>query len=466
MNERNEIIEGLEILDIADEGKAVARHNDMVVFVSGAVPGDIADVKITKRKRNFLEGKIEKLIKSSDNRTQPFCKHFGICGGCKWQHLSYEAQLNFKQKHVVDCIQRIAGINPDGIMHPILKCNEQKYYRNKLEFTFSDRRFLTDEDDFDAPKELNGLGFHVPGRFDKVLDINECFLQRHPSNAIRNEIRIFALKNNYEFFGLRKQNGFLRNIIIRTTQSELMLIIVFHHEDNEKRIALLDHISSAFPGITSLMYVINPKRNDIITDLEIMLYKGNPFITEHMEDLVFKVSPVSFFQTNSNQAYELYKMVREYAGLTGNETVYDLYTGTGTIANFIAGKSKKVIGIEYVQSAVEDAKENSKINGISNTDFFAGDMVKVLNDDFIKLHGAPDVVITDPPRMGMHKDVVMQLLKILPQRIVYVSCNPSTQARDIEILKEKYDLVKFCPVDMFPHTQHVENVTLLEKIKS
>jgi 23S rRNA (uracil1939-C5)-methyltransferase len=459
-----EIIENLVITDIADEGKAIARYNDMVVFVSGAVPGDIADIKITKRKRNFMEGKVERIVKDSEFRVLPFCKHFGICGGCKWQHLSYDAQLHFKQKHVEDCLQRIAGIETTGVLLPILKCADQQFYRNKLEYTFTDRRYLTAEDDFDAPKQLNGLGFHIPGRFDKVLDIEECYLQREPSNAIRLEIKKYALKNNLEFFDLRKQNGFLRNIIIRTTNDEVMLTIVFHYEEETKRIALLDHISSAFPEITSLMYVINPKRNDVISDLKVELYSGNPHIIEKMEDLNFKVSPVSFYQTNSLQAYELYKTVREYAGLKGTETIYDLYTGTGSIANFISRKAEKVIGIEYIESAVSDAKENSIINNINNTSFFSGDMVKVLNDQFVETHGKPDVIITDPPRNGMHKDVVLQLLKILPERIVYVSCNPSTQARDIELLKERYDTIKSQPVDMFPHTQHVENVVLLKRI--
>jgi 23S rRNA (uracil1939-C5)-methyltransferase len=463
MTALNEIIKNLEITDLADEGKSVARHEGLVVFVKGAVPGDIADVRITKRKKNFLEGKIENIIKPSDDRRKPFCRHFGICGGCKWQHLDYKAQLFFKQKQVEDSLSHIAGLDTAGIVLPIIGCDNPQYYRNKLEFTFSDRRFLTDEDDFDAPKELNGLGFHIPRRFDKVLDIHECYLQREPSNAIRNEIRSFALENKLEFFNLRQQQGFLRNIIIRSTRDELMLIVIFFHEDEIMRQAILDHISSSFPDITSLMYVINPKKNDTITDLKIELYKGNPFIIERMEELSFKVSPVSFFQTNSEQALRLYRTVREYAGLSGKETVYDLYTGTGSIANFIAAESGRVIGIEFLDSAIADARENSERNGIVNTSFYAGDMMKILNDAFVQTHGRPDVVITDPPRAGMHNDVVSQLLNILPEKIVYVSCNPSTQARDISILKEKYMLVKSQPVDMFPHTQHVENVALLEK---
>jgi 23S rRNA (uracil1939-C5)-methyltransferase len=457
------IIKNLEITDLADEGKAVGRHEGLVVFVSGAVPGDIADVRVIKKKKNFLEGKIENMIKPSDDRRQPFCRHFGICGGCKWQHLDYKAQLFFKQKQVEDSFNHIAGLDTAGIVLPILGCDSPQYYRNKLEFTFSDRRFLTDEDDFDAPKELNGLGFHIPRRFDKVLDIHECYLQRTPSNAIRNEIRKFALENKLEFFNLRLQQGFLRNVIIRSTRDEIMLIVIFFHEDEIMRKALLDHISSTFPEITSLMYVINPKKNDTITDLKVELYKGNPFIIERMEELSFKVSPVSFFQTNSEQALRLYRTVREYAGLNGTETVYDLYTGTGSIANFIAEKSGRVIGIEFVDSAIADARENSERNGIMNTSFYAGDMMKILNDAFVQTHGRPDLVISDPPRAGMHNDVIIQLLKILPEKIVYVSCNPSTQARDIGLLKDQYHLVKSQPVDMFPHTQHVENVALLEK---
>lgn len=461
MRNVSEIIERVAITDIADEGKAVARYEGVVMFVSGAVPGDVADVRIIKKKKNFLEGRVERIVNPSEYRTLPFCRHFGVCGGCKWQHLLYDAQLKFKQKHVEDCLMRIAGIDTKEILRPIIKSGKQKFYRNKLEFTFSNLRFFTDADVLGEEKEVRGLGFHIPGRFDKVLDIEECFLQREPSNRIRNEIREYALKNDYEFFDLRKQTGFLRNMIVRTTPDELMLIVVFHYEDEQKRIALLDHIVSCFPDITSLMYVINPKRNDIITDLKIELYKGKPFLTEKMEELNFKVSPVSFYQTNSDQAYELYKTVREYAGLTGHETVYDLYTGTGSIANFLASKAKKIIGIEYVKSAVEDASENSTINKIENTSFFSGEIEKVLNDGFVSVNGRPEVVVTDPPRSGMHKDVVKQILKVEPSRIVYVSCNPSTQARDIELLQEKYTVVQSQPVDMFPHTQHVENVALL-----
>jgi 23S rRNA (uracil1939-C5)-methyltransferase len=460
------ILEKLEIIDIADEGRSVARYNDLVVFVTGAVPGDIVDARITRSKRNFIEAKVVNIIKPSVDRILPFCKHFGICGGCKWQYLSYEKQLEYKQKQVNDCLQRIAKINIEGKLMPVKPSSKLTFYRNKLEYTFSCYRWLTD-DDMQFPEDgrnMNALGFHIPGKFDKVLDIESCYLQGEPSNAIRLSVRDFALKNNLDFFDLRKQTGFLRNIIIRTTiTGEVMVIVSFFRDDEEWRNALLEHISVSFPQVTSLMYVINDKCNDVITDLEIQCYKGNPFIIEEMGRLKFKIGPVSFFQTNSLQAYELYKVVADFAALKGDEVVYDLYSGTGTIANFIASTAKKVVGVEYVKSAVDDAFENSKINGITNTFFYAGDLAKVLNDSFVNENGMPDVIITDPPRNGMHKDVVMQLLSISPEKIIYVSCNPSTQARDIEMLSEKYTLVKAQPVDMFPQTHHIENVALLLK---
>jgi len=462
------ILENVEIIDIADEGKAVGRYDEMVVFVIGAVPGDIVDVKVTKSKRNYIEGKAINFHKYSDDRTIPFCRHFGTCGGCKWQYLNYEKQLYYKQKQVQDCLQRLAKVETEGILMPIRPSENIKYYRNKLEYTFSCYRWLTDED-MQEPSEdrnMNALGFHIPGRFDKVLDIEECFLQSEPSNAIRLSVKEFALKNNLEFFDLRKQTGFLRNIIIRTNLAgEVMIIVSFFHDDDTWRNAVLEHISENFPEVTSLMYVINDKCNDVITDMEIQCYKGNPYIMETMGTLKFKIGPVSFFQTNSLQGYELYKIVADFAALKGNEIVYDLYTGTGTIANFIAASAEKVVGVEYVPSAVADAFENSKINNISNTMFYAGDLAKVLNASFVAENGVPDVIITDPPRNGMHKDVVMQILEISPEKIVYVSCNPSTQARDIELLKGEYEMTRSQPVDMFPHTQHVENVVLLEKKK-
>jgi 23S rRNA (uracil1939-C5)-methyltransferase len=464
MKKQYGILEGLEMIDIADEGKSVARYQDLVVFVTGAVPGDIADVRIYKAKRKFLEGKAVHFHKFSEDRTEPFCQHFGICGGCKWQYLNYEKQLFYKQKHVQDCLERIAKINCSEILLPILPSEKTRYYRNKLEYTFSCYRWLTDDDMqmTSDGRNMNALGFHIPGKFDKVLDIEKCYLQEEPTNAIRNGLKEFALKNDFTFFDLRKQQGFLRNIIVRNTStSELMVIVSFFYENEEWRNLVMEYLALSFPQITSLMFVINPKCNDTISDLEIKCYKGNPFITEQMGNLKFKIGPVSFFQTNSNQAYELYRIVSDFAGLKGNEIVYDLYTGTGTIANFIAASAKKVVGIEYIKSAIDDAFENSHVNGISNTIFYDGDIAKILNAEFVDKNGKPDVVITDPPRNGMHKDVVMQLLEILPEKIVYVSCNPSTQARDIEMLAEKYSLIKSQPVDMFPHTQHVENVILL-----
>lgn len=457
-------LERLEIIDIADEGKSVAKYGDIVVFVTGAVPGDIVDAKVIKKRRNFLEAKVINFHKYSDDRIKPFCKHFGVCGGCKWQSLSYEKQLFYKQKQVQECLQRIAKIDVEGIILPIIPSANTNYYRNKLEYTFSCRRWLLDKDMqvADESRNMNGLGFHIPGMFDKVLDIETCYLQREPTNAIRLAVKEYALKNNLQFFDLRKQTGFLRNMIIRTTQAgEVMVIVSFFHDEKKLRDAILEYISNSFPEVTSLMYVINPKCNDVITDLEIQRYKGNPYIIETIGDLRFKIGPVSFFQSNTLQAYELYKTILDFAALSGNEIVYDLYTGTGTIANFVAASAQKVTGLEYIESAVSDAFENSRINGFSNTMFYAGDIAKVLNNTFVEANGIPDVVITDPPRSGMHKDVVQQLLEIHPQKIVYVSCNPSTQARDIALFSEKYDLVKSQPVDMFPHTHHIENVVLM-----
>lgn len=457
-------LERLEIIDIADEGKAVARYNDLVVFVTGAVPGDVADVKVTRAKKNFLEAKALNFHKYSEDRIQPFCKHFGICGGCKWQYLNYSRQLFYKQKHVQDCLQRIAKVDTGGILLPIKPSGNIKYYRNKLEYTFSCYRWLTDEDMKENPenRNMNGLGFHIQGMFDKVLDIETCYLQKEPSNSIRLAVKDFALQHNMTFFDLRKQSGFLRNMIIRTTLTgEVMVILSFFYDDKNWCNALLDHISNTFPEIASLMYVINPKCNDVIADLKIQPYKGDPYIIEKMGNLQFKIGPVSFFQTNSLQAFGLYKTVLDFAALSGNEIVYDLYTGTGTIANFVAASAQKVIGLEFIESAVSDAFENSRINGFSNNVFYAGDIAKVLNNAFVEANGLPDIVITDPPRSGMHKDVVNQLLEILPGKIIYVSCNPPTQARDIALLSEKYDLIKSQAVDMFPHTHHIENVVLM-----
>lgn len=465
--------ENVEIIDLVLDGKAVAKIKSaeqsdelLTIFVTKVVPGDIVDVQINKKKRNYREGYPVKFHKFSDDRIEPVCTHFGVCGGCTRQSLSYDKQLFYKQKQIEDTLTRIGKVELPEI-EQILPSPETEYYRNKLEYTFSNYRWLTDEDisSDNQPVDNRGLGFHIPGRFDKVLDIEECLLQTEPSNKIRLEIKDFAVKNDYDFFDLKKQEGFLRNLIIRTsTTGDLMVILSFFKENKEKREAILNMLSEKFPEINSLMYVINGKRNDTITDLKIENYKGNSFIFEQMENLKFKIGPKSFYQTNSKQAYNLYKKIREYAELTGNEVVYDLYTGTGTIANFVALESKQVIGIEYVPEAIEDAKVNSGINDISNTKFFAGDMKDVLTDEFIQTHGKPDIIILDPPRAGIHKDVVKTILNAEPEKIIYVSCNPATQARDIQLLCEKYQFTNVQPVDMFPHTYHTENIVVAKKI--
>lgn len=458
-----QIFQNVEITDISTEGKGIGRVNNIVCFIDFAVPGDVMDIEITKKKSNYREGKVIQYQKRSEKRTEPVCLHFGTCGGCKWQDMNYEAQLFYKQKYVIDAITRIGKISTQFL--PIIPSKNIFHYRNKLEFTFSHRRWLTHDEIKILPfgEDLGGaLGFHIPKLFDKVLDIEECHLQEEPSNAIRLEIKKYALENKLEFYDIRKQKGFLRNLIIRNTSSgQWMVVVVFFYEDKPAREKLLKHISEKFPQITSLQYVINPKANDSIFDLEVKTFSGNEFIEEQMEDMSFRISPKSFFQTNSLQAYELYKVTREFAELKGNETIYDLYTGTGTIANFIARKAKKVIGIEYIPEAIEDAKINSQINKITNTGFFAGDIKDTLNNEFVSTHGKPDVIITDPPRAGMHEDVVRKMLELLPEKIIYVSCNPSTQARDIAILNEKYFTEKIQPVDMFPHTAHVESVAKL-----
>lgn len=459
------VFENVAITDLAAEGKAIAKVDDVVVFVPYVVPGDVVDLQVTKRKRQYMEARATQFHEYSKNRVKAVCQHFGICGGCKWQILPYEEQLRYKQKQVVDNLTRIGKIELPEI-NPILGSAKTEFYRNKLEFTFSNKRWRTFEEmksekEFDT---MNAVGFHIPGMFDKVLDIEKCWLQDDISNQVRNEIRRYALEHNLTFFDLRNQEGFLRTLLIRTTSTgELMLIVVFFYEDKALREALLNHLSETFPQITSLLYVINSKANDTITDQEIHIFKGNECIYEEMEGLRFKIGAKSFYQTNSEQAYELYKVARNFAGLTGNELVYDLYTGTGTIANFVARKAKQVIGIEYVPEAIEDAKVNSNINGIENTLFYAGDMKDILNTEFIKQHGKPDVIITDPPRAGMHDDVIEAILFAAPQRIVYVSCNPATQARDLNLLDEAYKVTAVQPVDMFPHTHHVENVVLLER---
>lgn len=458
------LIEGVKITDIAAEGKSIARIDDMVVFIPYGAPGDIIDLKLDKKKKTFGEGHIEKLITPSPIRVEPFCEHFGVCGGCKWQHLPYLEQLTFKRQQVVDALERIAKVDLPHIKDT-LGSKETTHYRNKLEFTFSNKSWLTFEQ-MKSGKEFpnrNALGFHIPGAFDKVLDINKCWLQDDLSNEIRLFIKQYALDKGYTFYDIRNQEGFLRNIIIRITSTrEVMLIVVFGKEETEMIEDILSAIKIKFPQITSLLYVINKKVNDTIGDQEVLLYSGKDYIEEEMEGLKFRIGPKSFYQTNSNQAYELYKVARNMAGLTGNERVYDLYTGTGTIANFVAKMSKEVIGIEYVPEAIEDAKLNSNINGINNTKFFAGDMKDVLNRDFITEHGHPDVMIVDPPRAGMHTDVVDVIKEARPKRIVYVSCNPATQARDLALLDGLYKVFDVQPVDMFPHTHHVENVVGLD----
>lgn len=458
------ILENVLITGIAAEGKAIARVNDKVVFVPHVIPGDRVDLQVTKKKSAYLEARVVRFHEYSTDRIPAVCEHFGICGGCKWQVLPYNMQLQHKQQEVISNLTRIGKVELPPIS-PIIGSEKTEFYRNKLEFTFSNRRwFTTDEMNAVEKPEMNGVGFHIPGMFDKVLDIHKCWLQNDISNQIRNEIRTYALKNSLPFFDLRNQHGFLRTMIVRTTSTgELMLIVVFFEEREQERVALLKHIAAKFPEITSLLYIINAKANDTITDREVFVFKGEDAIYESMEGLRFKIGPKSFYQTNSEQAYELYKVARNFAQLTGNETVYDLYTGTGTIANFVAHQAKQVIGIEYVPEAIEDAKYNSALNKINNTLFYAGDMKDLLRQDFILEHGKPDVIITDPPRTGMHGDVIEAILYAAPKRIVYVSCNPATQARDLNLLDEAYKVTAVQPVDMFPHTHHVENVVLLEK---
>ncbi len=459
------ILENIVVSDVAAEGKAIAKNNDMVIFIPYVAPGDIIDVQLTRKKNSYAEGKAINIHTYSEERVNPICEHFGVCGGCKWQHLNYPSQLKYKQQQVTDNLTRIGKIElPET--SPILGSAQTTHYRNKLEFTFSNKRWMTEEEiksgtQFD---DMNALGFHIPTLFDKVLDIKKCWLQDDISNQIRLAVRDYATANNLPFFDLRNRDGFLRNMIIRTsTTGELMLIMVFFKELKDERERLLNHLLSLFPQISSLVYIINEKANDTITDQEVVLFHGNDYIFEQMEGLKFKIGPKSFYQTNSKQAYELYKVVRNFARLSGTELVYDLYTGTGTIANFVAGQAKQVIGIEYVPEAIEDAKINSDLNRIDNTIFYAGDMKNILNEDFINEHGHPDVIITDPPRAGMHTDVIDAMLFASPHKIVYVSCNPATQARDLSLLNEQYKVTKVQPVDMFPHTHHVENVVLLEK---
>ena len=459
------LLENIEITGIAAEGKALARVDDMVLFVPYCVPGDIVDIQVTRKKHSFMEGRVERIVKPSPVRCEPVCKHYGECGGCKWQILPYEEQLRHKQQQIVDNLTRIGKIELPEIS-PILGSKEVYEYRNKLEFTFSDRKWLSWDTiraagGLENVDNTHGLGFHIPNCFDKVLDITECHLMPDINNRIRNGIREYARGLGITFYNEHSHEGQLRTLILRSNhKGEIMLIVVWADEPDMRVMA---YIRDSFPEIISLLYVVNRKFNDTISDQEVHVFHGHDHIMEQMEHLQFKVGPKSFYQTNTLQAYELYKVAREFAGLTGKELVFDLYTGTGTIANFVAHQARQVIGIEYVPEAIEDAKVNAKINKIDNTLFFAGDMKDILNEDFIAQYGRPDVIITDPPRAGMHEDVVNTILFAEPKRIVYVSCNPATQARDLNMLDSKYRVVKVQPVDMFPHTHHVENVVLLEK---
>ena len=467
------LLEQVTITDVAAEGKALARVNDMVVFVPYVVPGDVVDLQVKRKKHSYAEAVTVKFHEYSPLRSEPFCKHFGVCGGCKWQCLKYEEQLRYKQKQVTDNLTRIGKVELPEIS-PILGSEQTREYRNKLEFTFSNKRWLTQEEVEQDVKydQMNAVGFHIPGAFDKVLAIDECHLMDDICNRIRNGVRDYAYEHDYTFFDLRSQEGMLRNMMIRLAEDEaernikeLMVVMQFKIVNPDEELLmkqLLQYMADTWPEITSLMYVINNKCNDTIGDLPVYTFKGQDHIIEEMEGLKFKVGPKSFYQTNSRQAYNLYKVAREFAGLTGDELVYDLYTGTGTIANFVSRQARQVIGIEYVPEAIEDAKVNSAINGIGNTLFFAGDMKDILNQEFINEYGRPDVIITDPPRAGMHNDVIDTILFAEPKRIVYVSCNPATQARDLSLLDVKYRVTRVQPVDMFPHTHHVENVVLLE----
>jgi 23S rRNA (uracil1939-C5)-methyltransferase len=459
---KNKIITEVAIERIASEGKCIGHHDGKVVFVGNVAPGDIVDIRITKGKSSFMEGEAVHFHQYSKDRVEPFCAHFGTCGGCKWQHINYDLQKTYKRQQVVDQFERIAKVPIPKVL-PILGSANTRYYRNKLDFTFSNKKWLTIEQIRSGEEfERNALGFHIPKMFDKIIDIDHCYLQGGLSNDVRNSLREFALQNRLSFYDIRNQVGLLRNLIIRTTSTDKTMVIVqFGENDSEGIQMVMEFMKSKFPEITSLLYVINTKGNETFHDLELITFAGLPYIEEEMEGLKFRIGPKSFYQTNSEQAYELYKVARDFAELRGDEVVYDLYTGTGTIANFVAKQAKQVIGVEYVEAAIEDAKLNSQINGITNTQFYAGDMKDVLNEEFIAQHAAPDVIITDPPRAGMHEDVVKMLLRLAAPMIVYVSCNPATQARDVALLAEKYQVERIQPVDMFPQTYHVENVVRL-----
>ncbi|MDK7375677.1 23S rRNA (uracil(1939)-C(5))-methyltransferase RlmD [Weeksella virosa] len=463
------ILNQIDVLRAGAKGVSIGKLADgKTVLIKDAIPGDVVDVQVTKKRKSYLEGKAIAYHKKSADRVEPACEHFGTCGGCKWQDMHYDAQLRYKQEEVLNNLIRIGGFaNLSAELLPILGSEQAYWYRNKLEFTFSNARWLTLEEinSTDEFNDRNALGFHIPGQWSKVLDIHRCHLQRDPSNAIRIEAKRFAIENKLDFFDLYKQEGFLRTLMIRTSQNgQVMVLVQFFREEKENREAFLQNLHDKFPEITSLLYAINPKQNDSVYDLDIHVFAGEDHIVEQMEDLHFKIGPKSFYQTNPQQAYELYKLTRDFAGLTGKELVYDLYTGTGTIAQFVSKKARKVVGVESVAEAIYAAKAAAELNKITNCEFFCGDMKDVLNEDFIQQHGIPDVLITDPPRDGMHKKVVENILLMNPKKIVYVSCNSATQARDLELMKEQYKIIKVQPVDMFPQTHHVENIVLLERI--
>jgi 23S rRNA (uracil1939-C5)-methyltransferase len=463
---KGKIVERLEVLDIAEDGKSLARHNGLVIFIDKALPGDVVDVLITRKHSSYLEGRAVHLHSPSVHRTEPFCRHFGICGGCKWQHMKYEAQLYYKQKQVSDAMERIAKL-PGIPVSEIIPSGLTKYYRNKLDYSFADKKWLPE----DQVAEMNiykgpALGYHLPRRFDRILDIQECYLQPDPSDSIRNAVKKFATDNDLTFINLRHRAGLLRSLVIRNTlKGEWMVLVIVYENDQQQLNALLEHLADSFPLITSLLYVVNPKANDTFHDLPVHVYKGKDYITEDMDGLQFRIAAKSFFQTNPTQTLNLYRIAREFASLTGSETVYDLYTGTGTIANYVARDCRQVIGIDYVEDAIKDAEINSRINEITNTVFLSGDMRDLVTVDLFEKYGRADVIITDPPRAGMHYDVVERLALSEAKRIVYISCNPATQARDLQLLSERYSVSALQPVDMFPHTAHVENIALLNRIR-
>ena len=461
---KNIVLDDIVVTDYAAEGKALARHEGKVIFISGAVPGDRANIVLTKNKKDWAEARVLKITTPARDRIIPFCRHFGVCGGCKWQMLPYEKQLQYKQQEAEQNLKRIGKVDLPGIM-PIIGSADTVHYRNKLEFTFSNKRFLTNDEigSEDVVPQQDALGFHVPRIFDKVIDIQECFLMDDVNNKIRNTIRDFSKQHSFSFYDIREHTGWLRNIIIRyCTTGELMVNICLNYEDEANRVLLFDHLLEQVPSVTTLLYTINPKWNDSIYDLTPQVYSGKGYVTEKLEGLEFIISPKSFFQTNTKQAERLYSVARDFAGLTGTETVYDLYCGTGSIGLFVSKQAKKIIGVEVIEDAIDDAKKNAVANHIDHAHFFAGDVIKICNDDFFAEHGRPDVIITDPPRVGMHEKLVLKLLDIAAPKIVYVSCNTATQARDIHLLSEKYSVEKVQPVDMFPHTHHIECVVLLK----